>query len=164
MVINVYTICTGPLSVQAQYSRLYNKHSFTETQLILLRVLTCLLSRYLAMLWPSTLQYIFNMWSTDVPLLILRPLRGLNLVSPDIRNLLSIEFRGPNSSVNKFWKRSCIKSKPYKGKHSPRTHTRYLHIRMYLHTCSRIRWLKRHRFPLVFGGYPVRFSADILLL
>jgi hypothetical protein len=33
-----------------------NKHSFTKTQLLLLRVLTCLLSRYLTMFWPTALQ------------------------------------------------------------------------------------------------------------
>jgi hypothetical protein len=39
--------------------RTSNKHSFTETPLLLLRVLTCLLGRYLAMLWPSTLRHVY---------------------------------------------------------------------------------------------------------
>jgi hypothetical protein len=36
-----------------------NNHSFIDTQLLFLRVLTCLLSRYLAKLWPFTLRYTF---------------------------------------------------------------------------------------------------------
>jgi hypothetical protein len=32
MVINVYTICTGPLSVQAQYSRLFIMHNDLESK------------------------------------------------------------------------------------------------------------------------------------